>query len=304
MPTIENITENNLKIMDKKYTPNIGWWSGGVTSAVACKEMLNLYGLDKSKIIMIDTGNEHPDTYRFKNDCEHWYGIEIETISGLGDKYKTIQDVWRRFLSLNVAHGAICSTVLKREVREAWQKNHLYDRQIFGYEFTKKEFNRALSMYLNHSDSKPVFPLLMLGYDKEMCFKMVEEAGIKVPQSYFEGFNNNNCYKTGCVQGGIGYWQKMERDRHDAFEEMAAIEHELTDLKGSPVTMLKDQSKAAKASGNVLVFLKKHPDYPNLKCLADMAPQEVKPLFECNGFCGINDLSERSETEKEINYAS
>jgi hypothetical protein len=30
--------------------------------------------------------------------------------------------------------------------------------------------------------------------------------------------------------------------------------------------------------------------------------REVKPLLECNGFCGINDLSDRSETELEINY--
>ena len=29
---------------------------------------------------------------------------------------------------------------------------------------------------------------------------------------------------------------------------------------------------------------------------------KVEPLFECNGMCGINDLSERSETESQINY--
>jgi len=289
------------------YTPNIGWWSGGVTSAVACKEMLNIYGLQNCRIIMIDTKNEHPDTYRFKQDCEHWYGIEIETITGIGTKYSCIQDVWRKFLSLNVANGAICSTELKRIIRENWQKWNKYDRQIFGYEFVKSEFNRAKSMTLNHPDSKPIYPLLMLGYDKPDCFKIVEDAGIKVPESYSEGFNNNNCYQTGCVQGGIGYWQKMQRDRIDAFNEMADIEHELTDKKGMPVTMLKDQSNAAKELAKKdkklqLVFLKKHPDYPQLKCLADMAPQKVKPLFECNGFCGTNDLNPNKETESEINY--
>jgi hypothetical protein len=35
-----------------------------------------------------------------------------------------------------------------------------------------------------------------------------------------------------------------------------------------------------------------------------MKQQEVKPLFECNGFCGVNDLSPRIETEKEINFDS
>jgi hypothetical protein len=33
-----------------------------------------------------------------------------------------------------------------------------------------------------------------------------------------------------------------------------------------------------------------------------MAPRNVEPVFECNGMCGINDLSERNETEKEINF--
>ncbi len=47
---------------------------------------------------------------------------------------------------------------------------------------------------------------------------------------------------------------------------------------------------------------KKHPEYPELKCLADMNPQTVKPLFECNGFCGTNDLIPRIETENEINF--
>jgi len=29
---------------------------------------------------------------------------------------------------------------------------------------------------------------------------------------------------------------------------------------------------------------------------------EVKPLFECNGFCGTNDLIPRSDSENQINF--
>lgn len=285
-----------------KYTPNIGWWSGGVTSAVACKLMVELFGADKCRIIMIDTRNEHEDTYRFKQDCEHWYGIEIESIDGFNDKTQSIQDVWRQSNSLNVAKGAKCSSSLKRDVREKWQKWNLYDRQIFGFEFDKKEFNRANSMKMNYPKAKAYFPLLAFGYSKKDCIDIVESAGIKVPQSYHDGFGNNNCLKTGCVQGGIGYWQKMEREKPDTFDAMANMEHELTNSKGSPVTMLKDQSNSAKESGNVLVFLKPHPDYPNLKSLKDMPPCKVQPLMECNGYCGINDLNERNKTDLELNF--
>jgi 3'-phosphoadenosine 5'-phosphosulfate sulfotransferase (PAPS reductase)/FAD synthetase len=281
----------------------ICWWSGGVTSAVACKLSIDLFGLDRCRIVMMDTKNEHEDTYRFKSDCEKWYGKEIDVITGVdGDKYKSIEDVWRRFKSLNVASGAICSSELKREVRQRWESTVDYDYQVFGFEFDKKEFNRAKSLKLNYSKAKAIYPLLMFGYDKEDCIRIVNEAGIEVPASYRYGFRNNNCFNTGCVQGGIGYWKKMQRDFPEKFEKMAMMEHELTEMKGEPVTMLKDQSKEAKSSGNILVFLKKHPLYPNLKCIDDMSAREVEPLFECNGFCGTNDLNPRSKTEEEINF--
>ena len=101
---------------------------------------------------------------------------------------------------------------------------------------------------------------------------------------------------------------QMEK-RNDQLEEMIIkiqrdIIHKLTDLKGSAVTMLKDQSKKAKESGNILVFLNKHPDYPNLKCLDDMKGRDLKPLMECNGFCGTNDLNDKNITQEELNNES
>lgn len=279
-----------------KY-PVICWWSGGVTSAVACRKAIDLYGLRRCLFLFIDTTNEDEDTYRFKKDCERWYGKEILNLRN--PKYKAIQEVWYKFNSLNVAHGAICSSELKRWVREDFQKHNKFHCQIFGFDVD--EIKRVKAMTLNYPASKAVFPLPFYGLSKKDCLQIVQEAGIEVPRTYQLGFHNNNCFKTGCVQGGIGYWQKMEREFPEKFNKMAEVEHELTGFRGAPVTMLKDQSKAAKASGNILVFLKKHPDYPNLKCLADMAPQAVKPLFECNGFCGTNDL-ERNSTEEEINF--
>ena len=64
-----------------KNKPVIAWWSGGVTSAVACKIAIYLYGADNVELIFIDTFNEDDDTYRFKEDCERWYGKYISTAS-------------------------------------------------------------------------------------------------------------------------------------------------------------------------------------------------------------------------------
>ncbi len=272
----------------------IGWWSGGITSAVACKIGVDLYGKENMRIIFIDTMNEHEDTYRFMNDCAEWYGIEIETIKH--DKFNSIEEVWIKNKALNNATGAICSSTLKKTVREKWQKDNTWEHQIFGFDL--KESKRALGMVLNHPKTKPIFPLMMYGLNKEDCIKRVQEADIIVPSAYTLGYLNNNCLgkNFGCVQGGIGYWQKILRDNKEAFDKRAELEHKLTDLKGKPVTMLKDQSK-----GGGLVFLKPHPDYPDIKDITMMKGREPKPLVDCNGFCGINDLDTRSETEKEIN---
>lgn len=284
------------------------WWSGGLTSAVACKIAIDLYGKDNCRVIMIDTQNEHPDTYRFKKDCEAWYGIEIEVITGIGEKYANIFDVWRKHKSLNTATGAICSTKLKRLVREKWEKSNTFKHQVFGFEFDKKEMNRALSMTMNHGKRvKAIYPLMFYAYDKKDCLRIIEEHGIEIPMMYQLGFQNNNCFSTGCVQGGIGYWQKMKIEFPEKFNVMADLEHELTELKGEPVTMLKDQSNEAKDKMNtdvksILVFLKNNPKYPNNKCLDDMPLKKVEPLFECNGMCGINDLSERNQTELDLNF--
>lgn len=274
----------------------IGWWSGGVTSAVTCKLVLDLYGSENCRIIFIDTKNEGEDTYRFMKDCEKWYNKPIETITGISDKFPTIESIWRHYKTLNTATGAICSSTLKRDVRVKWEKKNEYKYQAFGFDLD--EAKRAKSMSLNHKQARAIFPLMMHGLFKKDCIDIIEKEGIEIPNAYKMGYSNNNCIgRTMCIQGGIGYWQKVQRDDIGKFNKMADLEHELTTAKGKPVTMLKDQSK-----GGGFVFLKHNKDYPNVKDISMMKGREPKPLMECNGFCGTNDFEERNTTEEEINF--
>jgi hypothetical protein len=64
--------------------------------------------------------------------------LGIETITGIGAKYGSIFDVWRKYKSLNTATGAVCSTDLKRLVRQKWEKQNTFRHQVFGFEFEKK----------------------------------------------------------------------------------------------------------------------------------------------------------------------
>lgn len=267
-----------------KENPVICWWSGGVTSAVTCKIAIDTYGAVNCRAIMIDTHNEDGDTYRFLKDCEGWFGATIESITAIGKKYDSIQDVWEEFNSLNVAKGAVCSSRLKMEVRKAFQRRNKYCAQVFG--FDTSEPDRAENIKKGYPASLPIFPLLEFGLSKGDCIKMVEAAGIEIPRAYKLGFRNNNCFQTGCVQGGVGYWQKIRRDFPEKFQAMADMEHRLTDSKGSPVTCLKDQSNKARETGRFQSFLLPHPGYPDYKDLSMFKPQKVAPLTECNGFCG------------------
>lgn len=266
----------------------ICWWSGGVTSAIACRLAIKLFGIKNCRIIFIDTKNEHEDTYRFLKDCEKWYGKKIEKISN--PKYKSIEEVWFKFLGMNFAHGAICSTELKRVIREKFEKENKIKYQVFGFDI--KENKRALALKINYPKSKPIFPLLFHALTKNDCINILIENNIEIPIPYKWGFHNNNCMgHTGCVQGGIGYWQKIKKEHHDKFEFMASMEHKLTNKKGSPVTICRDQSKKAKNEKNTLIFLKPHPKYPNIKDISMFKGREPETLIECNGWCGSNDLN-------------
>jgi hypothetical protein len=271
-----------------KDNPVIAWWSGGADSAIVCWLCILWFGKENVRIVFIDVKrNEHPDTYRFKIDCETWWGVEIETISS--NKWDTIWEVWRHFGYLNTATGAICSSELKRAVRQDFQNKNNFSYQAFGYDIDATEVERAIGMKTNYPDSKPIFPLIYQLINKKQALKMLIKEGIAPPITYEMGYQNNNCYETGCVKGGIGYWQKRKIDEPEKFDTMADFEHELTEQRGEPVTICKDQSKNAKKRNGgkaELVFLKHNPLYPLMKDISMMNGRMPEPLMECNAwFC-------------------
>ena len=289
-----------MEIKDFGLSKNsiICWWSGGITSAVACKQAIDLFGLSNCFFFFIDTKNEHEDTYRFKNDCEKWYQKKIHSISCIPEKYENIQQVWEKYLSLNIAgKGAVCSSELKRKVSEQFRKqNKIFKHQIFGFHIG--EIGRAKAMALNNGFLSPVFPLLLYAFGKRDCLHFLQQNNITIPIPYQEGYENNNCYQTGCVQGGIGYWQKIQREEPDKFERMAQMEHFLTDKKGTPVTILRDKKT------KLPLFLKKHPKY-SFADISSKKGRPPKPLLECHGFCNLDDLSvKKNETYDELNLES
>lgn len=234
-------------VPNKKH-PVIAWWSGGIASAVTCWLCIQWFVVENVRVVFIDTKNEDEDTYRFLIDCEKWYGCKIEIICST--EYENIEDIWYDSLSLGLAKGAKCSEVLKIKVRQQFIKRNLFSYNAFGYDIT--EIARAVDMNKSNAHLRPIYPLLMNALDKKDCIRIIKAANslflsIEVPRSYKRGLRNNNCLQTGCIKGGIGYWQWMQINEPVKFDKMAIREHRITDMKGEPVTICKDQSEGGGA---------------------------------------------------------
>jgi 3'-phosphoadenosine 5'-phosphosulfate sulfotransferase (PAPS reductase)/FAD synthetase len=199
----------------------IGWFSGGVTSAVAIKKVLEAgHEVD---IFYFETGAHHPDHARFLADCERWYGRKITTLRN--QKYSSPIDVILKDKYLNGPSGARCTLKLKKELRFKLEEIIDYDFQIFGFEFEKRQVARRDRFVEQYPAAKPIFPLIEARMDKQDCFRVLLDAGIELPAMYRLGYSNSNC--VGCPKGGAGYWNKIRRDFPETFQQMAEAERKI-----------------------------------------------------------------------------
>lgn len=197
---------------------NIAWFSGGVTSAVACYYALK--NLNDVVIIYIETGSHHPDHSRFILDCENWYDRKIIILQS--SKFKNVFDVINRVRFINGPFGAACTRLLKKDVRKEFEKSHNIESQVWGFEFSPTEINRSNRHKNNNPEMKCYFPLIDNKITKQDAINTLIQKNIQIPTMYQLGYHNSNCI--GCVKGGAAYWNKIRIDFPDIFNEMAKTE--------------------------------------------------------------------------------
>jgi len=236
----------------------LAWFSCGITSAVACKIALQQY--NNVRIVYFEIDSAHDDNARFIKDCENWFGQKIERARSL--KYKDQFDVIEKTRYINGPTGARCTSELKRKVRERIEKDG-FDHQVFGFEFTKKEINRAVRFKEQHPHTSPLYPLIENKLTKNQCADILLKNGIKLPTMYELGYTNNNCIM--CVKGGKAYANLVRKTHPEHFLRMAKIERELNH------TCLKDKDGP--------IFLDE---------LDPNAGRHEKPILpDCGTFCEI-----------------
>jgi 3'-phosphoadenosine 5'-phosphosulfate sulfotransferase (PAPS reductase)/FAD synthetase len=235
------------------------WFSCGAASAVAAKLTLAEYGHERVQIVYTDPGSEHPDNVRFRGDCVRWFNHPIEVLKN--PKYEDTWQLWQERRFLVGPKGALCTTELKKRLRQKFED--FDDIQVFG--FTSEEKVRADRFREQNPEVMLATPLIEEGLNKSDTIAMIERAGITVPTMYLMGYQNNNCI--GCVKGGMGYWNKIRRDFPEVFARMARLERELG------ATVNRDDDK---------------PLY-----LDELDPTrgryEDEPSFECSLLCAITE---------------
>lgn len=274
----------------------IGNFSGGIASAIACYYALEKYS--NVHLSFMDTGIEHPDTYALIKQFEEKTGEKIHLYRS--KSFDSPAAVMRKYAGMNFVHGAPCSMALKQRVAKEQVKNkHTDHGEIFGFDVTEKK--RAKSLIVNNPDINVITPLIDKGLTKIDCFDIANELGLLVPSPY-KHFLNNNCLGAddspigGCVQGGIGYWQKMKLVYPLKYDNMANLEHEITDIRYEKfkkegrledfevVTICKSQAKATKGDR---LYLKHNPKYPHIKTIDSVNGRQPVTVFECGINCNL-----------------
>jgi hypothetical protein len=196
----------------------VSYFSGGVSSAVATKLMIQ----DIDRIFYTHIDDQHPDTMRFVKECEEWFEKQVEIMQS---PLKSVEQACRSagFIR-HVRMGAACTTRLKRRVRKKFEDSYKGNMSVV-WGLDVKEKDRCERLRLSMPEHQHIFPLVDRELSKEQSHKILSASGIKRPEMYNLGYQNNNCI--GCVKGGMGYWNKIRVDFPDVFANRSQMERDI-----------------------------------------------------------------------------
>jgi hypothetical protein len=196
------------------------WFSCGAASAVATKLALAQFADREVVIARCVVREEHPDNDRFAADCEAWFGRPITNM--IAEEYDgSVFEVIRRRNYISGIKGAPCTMLLKKKVREDFQRPD--DVHVFGYCAEEQE---RYDSFLDANNIDCAVPLIDKKLTHADTLAMVQNAGIELPEMYKLGYQHNNCIM--CVKAsGAGYFNKMKIDFPVQFDRMAKVSRAL-----------------------------------------------------------------------------
>ncbi len=194
------------------------WSSCGAASAVAAKKTVEIYGENNDIFIVnTDVKEEDLDNRRFLNDVSNWVQLPIILASNAALKTNSCVDIWNSKRYMSGIKGAPCTKEIKKEARYQYESRNKVDWHVMG--FTVEEKSRH-DKFVRGERENTLPVLIDLGITKQMCFEIIEAAGIKLPLMYLLGYPNANCI--GCVKAtSPTYWNHVRKIHPQIFNERA-----------------------------------------------------------------------------------
>jgi 3'-phosphoadenosine 5'-phosphosulfate sulfotransferase (PAPS reductase)/FAD synthetase len=252
-------------------------FSCGAASAVSA--LITLMNHQKVELVYTDPGLEHEDNHRFLRDFERLTEKPVTILRH--KKYKSPFDVFeeRRFLA--GPKGAPCTTELKKKTAQKYLGDRLYEEvNVFGFDFSKREIERAEKYKNNNPLLKTWFPLIDYNIEKPDCFYILDRLGLDLPYMYKLGYKNANC--TGCVKAeSLGYWAAIREDFPKVYNKYAKLERNFgaIDETGNP---------------RGAAINKRYEGEERIRVFLDEIPEDQEPKrnisFNCGYSCGAQDM--------------
>jgi hypothetical protein len=239
-------------------------WVDGVNSVVAGHFVL----MDNPDAIPVhcDLGDSvHPDSHRFIDDVEQWYGKAIVRIRS--KSFANVDEVIESRKYLSGPKGAPCTGEMKFAPRQDFQLPS--DMHVWGYTADKTDAKRFTRMLKDYPELYQRAPLIERGLKKKDTHAILKQHGIRRPYVYEIGMPNGNCLC--CVKASSPrYWAHQRK----WFPEVFARRSEQARRFGARLVILRQE----KVNGKRV----------NIRCFPDEvpldAPTEIRGSFAGCGF--------------------
>lgn len=218
-------TETKPELLPRNGDVIAVWFSCGAASAVAAKRTIEKYPQCVVRVINNPVAEEHPDNRRFLTDVEKWLGLQIEIAVNPKWPDASAKTVWEKRKYMSGITGAPCTQELKKEARKYWEMKNHHDYLVLG--FTADPKDAARSRNFARAERSNFIPILVEeGITKNDCFRIIQDAGLELPEIYKLGYPNANCI--GCVKvSNVTYWNHVRKMHPDVFKERAEFSRQI-----------------------------------------------------------------------------
>ncbi|WP_099157789.1 hypothetical protein [Virgibacillus ndiopensis] len=251
---------------------HIVFYSGGLGSWATANRVIQRYGKENVILLFTDTLIEDEDLYRFLEDTEKDFGIDITRLADGRDVWQVFKDT--RFLGNS--RIAKCSHILKQDKSREWvEANYKPDECILylGIDFTEE--HRRKSPIRNWAPYQVEFPMCEEPYvNKVDIIKDLESRSIAIPRLYNKGFSHNNCGGF-CVRAGQGHFINLLKEMPDRYKYHEEKEQEMLKfLERNDISIL---TRTKKGQKQILTLKQLREEY-------ESQPEQID-MFDIGG-CG------------------